>query len=135
MKLSGPGRVAAGMRAAAPAFLAAIVVLLLLRFPPGESSFYPRCPVYELLHLRCPGCGATRALAELLRGHVTEAWHQNALFLIASPMCLAYAVRSYGDWMSGEELRWARPSRALLVGAFTVAAVFMALRNVWQFGI
>jgi len=51
------------------------VPTVLLRFSPQEYSFYPRCPFYALTGHYCPGCGATRAIAELLHGHVAAALH------------------------------------------------------------
>jgi hypothetical protein len=128
-------RVAAAVRACAPVAVAALAVWLLLRFPPGRSTFYPRCPIYGFLHLRCPGCGATRALAALLRGHVVEAWHQNALFLLALPICLTYGIELYRRWLRGDTLRWPQPSRAVVFAVFAVAAAFMTVRNLWQIGI
>ena len=50
----------------------ALATVVLLRFPPAEYSFYPRCPIFASLHLLCPGCGATRALAALLRLRITR---------------------------------------------------------------
>ena len=52
------------------AVAAASAAYLLLRFPPETSSFYPRCPVFTWLHVYCPGCGGTRALAALLHGRL-----------------------------------------------------------------
>ncbi len=54
---------------------------LLYRFPPEKYSFYPVCPIHQYLHLYCPGCGSTRALAALLHGRVIEAMHYNPLFV------------------------------------------------------
>jgi hypothetical protein len=72
-------------------------------FPPGEYSFYPRCPFFAATHLLCPGCGATRALYWLLHGHLGTAWHYNALFTLLGPVALGwlafccYRVMRYGQ--------------------------------------
>ena len=68
---SAQDRVAATLRAAAPVALLTAGAAVLLRFPPEDSTFYPQCPIFAALHLECPGCGGTRALASLLRGHVS----------------------------------------------------------------
>jgi hypothetical protein len=52
------------------AFAVAAGGCVVLRFPPDSSGFYPRCPIFFWLHLDCPGCGGTRALAALLRGRL-----------------------------------------------------------------
>ena len=51
-------------------------------FSSGNSSFYPRCPIFFWLHLSCPGCGGTRALAALLHGRLKEAMHWNAMMVV-----------------------------------------------------
>ena len=55
---------------------------------PSSVVFLPRCPLYTTTGIYCPGCGATRALHELLRGHWLTAFRLNALFTLSLP-CLA----------------------------------------------
>ena len=102
---------------------------ILLRFPPTAYSFYPRCPIHEYLHLQCPGCGATRALAALLHGRVAEAMHFNALFVVLLPVLAGYAaVCCYRAWKT-VEFRWPQPPRMAVYGVLVVAVVFMVARN------
>jgi hypothetical protein len=122
-------RLAIALGAAAPIVVAGAIASLLLRYPPAQSSFYPRCPIYEYLHLQCPGCGATRAVAALLHGQFVEAMHQNALFTLVLPFCLAYAVLCYGRWLRGKTTQWIQPPPAVLYSALTVAIAFTVLRN------
>src|SRR5437762_846483 len=68
---------------------------LLYRFSPQEYSFYPRCPFFALTHHYCPGCGATRAIAELLHGHVAAALHFNAAVTLLLPFMLCYLAAVY----------------------------------------
>jgi hypothetical protein len=108
---------------------AAAGTALLLRFPPAQYTFYPRCPVYEYLHLLCPGCGATRALAALLRGHLAEAIHQNALFVMLLPLLAGYAALCcYRAW-TAEAFRWPEPPRWAVQSALAAAFVFTVARN------
>lgn len=67
---------------------AACGAALLLRFPPERYGFWPACPFYALTGLQCPGCGATRALAALLRGNLVEAARFNALALGMLPVLM-----------------------------------------------
>lgn len=66
-------RIANILRAVAPLAVAALAASLLLLFPPQRYTFYPQCPIYRYLHLKCPGCGTTRALAALLHGDIAPA--------------------------------------------------------------
>ena len=128
-------RFASGLRAAAPVGGMGAVALLLLRCPPERSHFYLRCPVYEMLHLRCPGCGATRALAALLRGQFVEAWHQNALFVLTLPMIVGYGVVWYSRWVRDEAMPRAQALPVAVSWALIIAVAFMAIRNSFHAGL
>lgn len=39
-----------------------LICLLLWKFPPTESSWWPKCIFHQLTGLLCPGCGATRSM-------------------------------------------------------------------------
>ncbi|NYF78193.1 DUF2752 domain-containing protein [Granulicella arctica] len=102
---------------------------LLLRFPPAQYHFYPRCPIHEYLHLQCPGCGSTRALAALLHGHLTEAMHQNALFVALLPLLAGYAALCcYRAW-TAEAFCWPELPRWAVQSALALALVFTVTRN------
>jgi len=72
------------------AFLAAVIWILSL-YDPDTSRFFPPCPFYALLHLYCPGCGATRAAVCLVHGDLIGVWRNNP-FLVPT---LAFAVLLY----------------------------------------
>ncbi len=103
---------------------------LLLRFPPDRYNFYPRCPIYLYLHLQCPGCGATRALAALLRGHIAEALHLNPLTTLLLPFALLYSTHHL--WKQRHDIQtltWPNPPRYAVYVLLVVAAVFTIARN------
>lgn len=97
-------RAKANLFAAAGAGGAAI----LYRFSPQEYSFYPRCPFFALTHHYCPGCGATRAIAELLHGNVRAALHFNAAMAVLLPFAAAYFAVMY--WTAIRENRFDWPT-------------------------
>jgi hypothetical protein len=117
------------LRAAVPPAIVALAAIILLRFPPAQYSFYPQCPIHELFHLQCPGCGATRAVAALLHGHFTEAMHLNALVTLLLPFAAAYGILCYCRLLQRKDLRWPQPLPAVLYAAFAVATVFTVIRN------
>jgi hypothetical protein len=81
---------------------------VLYRFSPQEYSFYPRCPFHALTHLDCPGCGATRAIAELLHGHVAAALHFNAAVTLLLPVLLWYFGKMYWTAVHENRIEWPR---------------------------
>jgi hypothetical protein len=118
-------------RALVIAALASIggAAVLLLRFPPEQYSFYPRCPVHEYLHLQCPGCGATRALAALLHGHLAQALHCNALFVALLPLLVSYAALCGYRACQVDRFKWPQPPRWGVQTTLALAAIFTIARN------
>jgi hypothetical protein len=129
MSAATGSRVAALSRAAAPLVLITLVVAVLLRFPPTKYSFYPPCPIYSLLHIECPGCGATRALAALLHGNVAEALHFNVLTTLMLLPATAYATICYRRYLRADPFRWPQLPPASIYAAFVVAVIFTIFRN------
>jgi len=125
----GRSRLLEILRAAAPLALIATGAGVLLRFPPTQNSFYPRCPIYELLHLQCPGCGATRAFAALLRGHFSEAMHLNGFAVIVLPIAVIGSVRWYCRFVRREVDHWPQPSSAAIYTTLAAAMIFTVVRN------
>jgi uncharacterized protein DUF2752 len=123
------GRIANTLRAAAPLAIITLAATVLLRYPPAQNSFYPQCPIHEYLHLQCPGCGATRALAALLRGHLVEAIHFNALVTLLLPFATTYGILCYRRFLQRKILRWPQPPPAAIYAALALATVFTLVRN------
>jgi len=103
--------------------------VLLRELPPEKFSFYPKCPVFSFLHLYCPGCGATRALAALTHGHFAEALRNNAFFVILLPMLLAYFGFAYWRAMRNLEFSWPTVPPRILQLLCATAVLFAILRN------
>ena len=112
---------------AAAVGLAGASVLYL--FPPEDSAFYPQCPIFRLTHLYCPGCGATRALAALLHGRLTEALHYNALPVLLLPFLLGYFAMVYWDAVKRNQVVWLQLRTSTLLWLIVVSAGFTVLRN------
>jgi hypothetical protein len=129
MMSTNGGRVAKILRAAAPIAVVVTGAAILVRFPPAQSSLYPRCPIYELFHLQCPGCGATRALAAILRGHFGEAMDLNALVTFLLPIAAIYGALWYRRFLRHETMRWPQLPQAAIYCAFGIATAFSILRN------
>jgi hypothetical protein len=117
------------VRAAAPPLLVATATGVLLCFPPAENNFYPRCPIYESLHLQCPGCGSTRALAAMLHGNFNEAIHLNGLATLFLPIAAVAGFRWYYRFVRREVDHWPQVPRAAIYAAFAVAIMFTVVRN------
>lgn len=60
----------------------------LWRFEPAGQVFYPRCWSYQVLGIKCPGCGVLRATHALLRGEWGLAWSLNPLWVSYMPLLM-----------------------------------------------
>jgi len=109
------------------AFGAAVLYL----FPPAVNSFYPRCPIFTLFHVQCPGCGATRALAALLHGHLSEAVHWNAAFVLLLPFLAAFFAVAYSRAVGKAEFAWPRVSNRWLTATLGFVLAFAILRDIY----
>jgi hypothetical protein len=75
------------------ALLAALGGLLLFCFDPRQYHFYPVCLFHQTTGLLCPGCGALRALHQLLHGHLAAAFRFNPMLVVSVPFLFWLGVR------------------------------------------
>ena len=129
MILRPRSRIADTLHTAAPPAAIALAIIILLRFPPDQYSFYPQCPIHEFFHLQCPGCGGTRAVAALLHGQLAQAMQFNALVTLLLPFVAAYGILFYERLLQRKAIRWPQPPPAVLFAAFGLAALFTLVRN------
>ena len=116
-------------KANALALAAVPAMALLSRFPPDRYHFYPACPVYHYLHVYCPGCGSTRALAALLHGRLAEAMHYNPLFVVLLPMLCLFAGFVYWKAAVRNRIEWPQLPQTVLASLLGVIAAFTIVRN------
>lgn len=67
-----------------------VIILLITGYyfflnPYEQEYFFISCPFYKITGFQCSGCGSQRAFHEILHLNFEEAFHQNALVLIAIP--------------------------------------------------
>ena len=111
------------------ALLSLFGMTLLYSFPPSDYGLYPSCLFHRYLHVYCPGCGATRALAALLHGRFAEAIHYNSLFVVLLPLLLALAFSAYWSAMTKDEVRWPQVPKPVLALLVVIVAAFGVARN------
>lgn len=101
--------------------LTAIACLILLIAPPGSprAKWLPKCMLYRLTGLYCPGCGATRALSALLHGDWKSSLHNNLLLIPGGLTAALLIVKP------GISLR-----RPVAVAIVVIIIGFTVLRNI-----
>jgi hypothetical protein len=101
----------------------------LFLYPPTRTSFYPACPIREFFGIDCPGCGATRALAALLHGHLLDALRLNALFVLLLPIALASAIETYRRAVRPGNFLWPSPPSPAIYATLAATTIFTIARN------
>jgi hypothetical protein len=104
-------------------------VVVLARFAPDQSAFYPACLFHRLTGLQCPGCGATRAAHLLLHGKWTAALQHNALFVAGLPLIAVFLGRRIRHWIAGRPARTLAFNPLWVAGALLAMAFFGIVRN------
>ncbi len=126
-------RIAGLLRGAAPLTVVGFAAAVLFRLSPGRYWFYPQCPVHRYLHVECPGCGTTRALAALLHGNLVEALRSNALTTLLVPLAVIYGAICYVRFLQRKDFRMPQPTVPVIYAGMGVAAIFMVIRNLGHF--
>lgn len=93
---------------------------ILFAYDPSVTPLYPRCAFHTLTGWQCPGCGTTRALHQLLHGHVIEAFRFNAMLFVFAPFLILATARP--RWFMQAWIGWT--AAALLI-------IWGVVRNLW----
>ena len=85
------------------------------------------CPYFELTHLYCPGCGATRMLVAICNGNMYQAFRYNALLFISMPaVIIVYIYQSIYYIMNG---KLSNHINNVLTIYFILLVVYGVIRN------
>src|SRR2546421_4257673 len=100
----------------------------LFLFNPEQHSFYPFCFFYRTTGLLCPGCGALRALHQILHGNLASALRFNSLLVASLPVVGFFMGRFVVCKMKKQPASHIIPS-VWLWWALGVMLAFGVLRN------
>lgn len=108
----------------------ALAAGVVLAFFLCSGRFHFFCVFNYLTHLRCPGCGNTRAALSLLRLDFAAAFRFNALF----PLEFFYIAWVYSfsaaSYIKNGKFRYVSPCGALDIAVLAVILVWFVVRNI-----
>lgn len=114
---------------AAVTVAAASAAAVLYTVDPNEPGHYPTCPFLAVSGLYCPGCGALRAIHDLLHGDVAGALARNPAVLIALPYLLVALVTWWRRTTGRPAPRSTSLPPAVIWGLLAVIGAFWVVRN------
>jgi len=98
-------------------------------FEPGKTGLFPVCLFRFLTGYQCPGCGSTRAMHQLLHGHVVAAFELNPFFLVAIPFLMYALIRYSVIVMHGGVPTHNRLPPRYIYAVFFIVLSFWIFRN------
>ena len=110
--------------------LVAGCVIVYLVPPDENNSLFPRCTLYSLTGLHCPGCGGTRSVYALMQGDIPQAAADNLYFLLALPFLLWWGGRGVWATVRGQTFDPPRFRPWLFTFIWVSLIAFAILRNV-----
>ncbi len=72
--------------------LVLLLILLGYYFINKYTGFYVPCIIYEITGFKCPGCGITHLVFDLLNFKIVDAFNDNPLVFIYSPFIISYYI-------------------------------------------
>lgn len=109
---------------AAIIILGFIYLIIFLAFGRGIPCLFNR-----LTGLKCPGCGMTRAIAQLCKGHIHNALEYNALCISVLPITCLYMLYRAVRYVNGDEDGFYIWEYILLIILLAVTIGYGIIRN------
>ncbi|MFT4031696.1 MAG: DUF2752 domain-containing protein [Siphonobacter sp.] len=106
---------------------------LYYQFNPATVHFFPPCMFRKLTGLHCPGCGAQRALHQLMHGNIREAFRYNALLMLAIPYVSLGFVLDIWNQTKGfgyERMPAIYRRKEVIMGIAILICLFWIFRNI-----
>jgi hypothetical protein len=105
-----------------------VACVVLFWFDPRRYHFYPTCFFHQTTGLLCAGCGALRALHQLLHGHLLTALRFNPLVVLSLPVIAGMGFKLLVQKAQGRRVSVGLRPLWVWVG-LAVLAVFTVVRN------
>ena len=110
-----------------------LLILVFYYFINKHTGFFVPCIFHEITGYKCPGCGITHALFELINFNFKEAFFYNPLVLIYMPFILIYFF--YLDYLyiydKKDKILKKIPNFVMTI-ILIITLLYGVLRNIYQ---
>ena len=106
------------------------MLALYIFWNPTETNIFPKCPVYGVTGIYCPGCGSQRAAHQILNGNIIEGLRHNYLIGLLG-LVLSYQVFMFimNNLLQKGIVNLLHKSKVTL-GILVIVILFWILRNI-----
>jgi hypothetical protein len=88
----------------------------------------PGCPIYNMYHVYCPGCGNTRCVSALLNGNILSALRFNILPILVFIFCIL-GYLEFTAYSFGQHLRLIPRNSQFYIVSALLLAFYTIIRN------
>ena len=113
-----------------PIFSIGLGISVLYFSDPASSGVFPPCPLWSCFGLYCPGCGAARAIHQLVHGNFYAAFRLNPLLLLTLPVLVYIALTRVFPVIGGYRLPMLFQKTYHIWMALGILLFYTILRNV-----
>ena len=107
-----------------------IIILGFIYYILCKNGFCIKCFFHEITNLKCPGCGLTRMLINIIELEFQKAYNNNMLIFCLLPLLLPYIFYKTYIWLFDKEDNISEKiPKWLLYSVLGITILFGILRN------
>ena len=117
-----------------------ISILLVILISIGYYLFFHKyhiglvCPIHEMFHVDCPGCGLSRMIFSMMELDFYQAFRYNPLMFILSPFILIIAIDLIISFLYERKTKIvSKISKPLWITLYVIVLLFGVIRNIEPF--
>lgn len=110
-----------------------VLILVLIAYLVLGKIFhvYLKCPIYEIFHVYCPGCGLTRMLSSILKLDFYQAFRYNPLLFIMLPFSLILLIEDIYSELKKKKSIYRKIPNYIWYIIIVILLAYAILRNIY----
>ncbi len=89
------------------------------------------CPIHEIFHVYCPGCGVTRMLIALFTGNIYQSFRYNPLLFIMFPFFIFFFIENIISIKKERKPLYLKISDKFWIMICILLIIYAILRNIF----
>jgi len=106
------------------------ILALYVFWDPYGTNIFPKCPVYSVTGIYCPGCGSQRAAHQILNGNIIEGIRHNYLIALLGLVLSYQAFMFIMNNVLDKEITNLLHKSKVTFGILIAVLLFWILRNI-----